>query len=203
MNVQVLKADSFKRMPWLNGGGSTTELHAEMHDDYERPVWRISRADVAGDGPFSHFEGYDRTLTLTQGAGMTLHHEGGGEDVLERRFAMATFKGDISTHATLHGDEIQDFNVFSLRHYCRHTVAVVTPDHDTWLCTDAMTLLVFAIDSDVQLVSPSGQVLDIPHNALLRIEQPLHGHWRASTGTAIVTSVIHLRGSSLESVPVN
>ena len=192
MNIQVLKPDSFKRMSWRNGGGSTTELHAEEHANYEGPVWRISMAEVTSDGPFSHFENYDRTLTLTKGPGMTLQHEGGAEDVLEQRFAMAIFKGDVSTHATLHGDEIQDFNVFSLRHYCRHTVAIVTPACDTWLCTDAMTLLVFAIDGDVQVTSPSDQVLEIPHNSLLRIERPLHGHWRASTGTAIVTSVMHL-----------
>ncbi len=192
MNVQVLKPDSFKRMPWRNGGGSTTELHAEEHDNYEGPVWRISMAEVASDGPFSHFEDYDRTLMLVKGPGMTLHHESGAEDVLDQRFAMATFKGDISTHAILHGDEIRDFNVFSLRHYCRHTVAVITRAHDTWLCTDATTLLVFAIDGDVQVTSPSGQVLAVPHNSLLRIEQPLHGDWRASIGMAIVTSVIHL-----------
>ncbi|MDA0706156.1 MAG: HutD family protein [Proteobacteria bacterium] len=190
MKVQVLKPDSFKRMPWQNGRGSTTELHAEEHDNYEGPVWRISMADVSSDGPFSHFEGYDRTLTLVKGPAMMLHHESGAKDVLEQRFAMATFKGDIRTHATLHGEEIQDFNVFSLRHYCRHTVAIVTPARDPWLCTDATTLLVFAIDGDVQVTSPSGKVLEVPHNSLLRIEQPLQGDWRASTGTAIVTSVV-------------
>ena len=90
MNVQVLKPDSFKRMSWRNGGGSTTELHAEEHDNYEGPVWRISMAEVTSDGPFSHFEDYDRTLTLVKGPGMTLHHAGGAEDVLGQRFAMAT-----------------------------------------------------------------------------------------------------------------
>ena len=58
-------------MPWRNGLGTTTEIAAEPSAD-GRFHWRLSIADVAQSGPFSSFEGYDRTIAVVAGAGMRL-----------------------------------------------------------------------------------------------------------------------------------
>ena len=56
-----IEASSQKVMPWKNGGGVTTEI---AKDGSEPFLWRASRAQVASDGPFSYFPGYDRILII-------------------------------------------------------------------------------------------------------------------------------------------
>ena len=51
-------------MPWKNGGGSTTELLVEpagatLQTGFR---WRLSMAALETSGPFSRFEGHDRTM---------------------------------------------------------------------------------------------------------------------------------------------
>ncbi|XES00502.1 HutD family protein [Streptomyces sp. S1D4-11] len=70
MTVRVLSAAGRVGVPWKNGGGVTREIVAwpEGADmgDFE---WRVSLADVGGDGPFSAFADVDRILTMVEGGG--------------------------------------------------------------------------------------------------------------------------------------
>jgi environmental stress-induced protein Ves len=54
--------------PWKNGGGITREVAiwppASKFDDFD---WRISMAEVRKPGPFSVFEGIDRTMAILDG----------------------------------------------------------------------------------------------------------------------------------------
>ena len=56
-------------------------------------AWRVSVADVGTAGPFSRFDGIDRTLVLLSGAGMTLAEAGGARHVLDAPLARADFAG--------------------------------------------------------------------------------------------------------------
>ena len=72
-NHRVLSPADYRRMPWKNGGGHTTEIAAEPPGAGTASfVWRVSVADIAQDGPFSAFPGIDRTLVLLSGRGMRL-----------------------------------------------------------------------------------------------------------------------------------
>lgn len=57
--------------PWRNGGGLTREL---LTWPLGRPTWmlRVSVAEVAGDTPFSEFEGIERWFAVVEGAGVVL-----------------------------------------------------------------------------------------------------------------------------------
>ena len=68
--VTELPASGYTEMPWRNGGGVTREYL--VHPGADAFEWRVSVADVASDGPFSEFAGYERVLTLLSGAGMAL-----------------------------------------------------------------------------------------------------------------------------------
>lgn len=80
-------------MPWKNGGGITEEIErVPQQNDY---AWRLSRAHVAADGPFSNFPGFDRWLVVIEGEGLELnavkrlrpldvHHFSGEEAVIGR-----------------------------------------------------------------------------------------------------------------------
>jgi len=71
--MEVRRASGLRASPWKNGGGETREIAVSPAgaglDDFD---WRLSMATVASDGPFSIFEGIDRTLFLLDGAGITL-----------------------------------------------------------------------------------------------------------------------------------
>ena len=71
--MQVVRAASYRRMPWKNGGGETIEMLASPAGvSLETFDWRISMASVVADGPFSSFAGIDRTLGIIDGAGLVL-----------------------------------------------------------------------------------------------------------------------------------
>lgn len=101
--MKVLRAADYRRMPWRNGGGVTTELF--VSPDAGRFSYRVSIADVASDGPFSRFEGYDRHIVLVAGRGMKLN-----EHRLEPLVPFA-FSGDDDITGTLEDGPVRDFNL--------------------------------------------------------------------------------------------
>jgi environmental stress-induced protein Ves len=65
-----IDAASVAPQAWRNGGGQTRELLAwPAGADWRL---RISRADIASDGPFSAFPGVERWFAVLQGAGVVL-----------------------------------------------------------------------------------------------------------------------------------
>lgn len=58
------------RQPWANGRGATLELGRQT--DARGLVWRLSRAQVTEDGPFSDLPGLTRILVLLDGPGFDL-----------------------------------------------------------------------------------------------------------------------------------
>lgn len=109
-------------MPWKNGGGITHEVAvsppAAGLADFD---WRISMAEVASDGPFSRFEGVDRTLCLMRGAGMilTLPEE---RRQLTAGDPMIRFPGEAEVMARLSDGPILDLNIMTRRARLRHRV---------------------------------------------------------------------------------
>jgi len=97
-------------MPWRNGQGVTREIAREpaTGEDF---LWRLSIAEVAASGDFSLFPGYERTITLIEGAGMRLVFEEAPEKRIERRFEPFEFSGDWFCHCKLIAGPVRDFNL--------------------------------------------------------------------------------------------
>lgn len=189
METQLVEHDSFRRMRWRNGGGSTLELDVERHVDYPGPVLRVSVADVNEDGPFSVFSGYDRTLTLISGHGMTLNYDEQSDDVLGYRFASASFKGEIQTHSLLHDGPTQDFNVFTLRRHYTHNVSVLSDKTNEWYNEDAHRLLIYSVEADARVIAPNNDEMVVKARSLLKVDQPVKGMWRTESGPVILVSI--------------
>jgi len=122
---RLLTPADYRRMPWRNGAGRTTEIAAHPPgaalDAFD---WRISIADVVKDGAFSRFAGIDRTIVLIAGAGMRL--EGGGGAVrLAGLFEPCAFSGDDAVDCTLLAGPVRDFNLMLRRGRARGGVTVV------------------------------------------------------------------------------
>jgi environmental stress-induced protein Ves len=138
--MRHLRPDDYRRMPWKNGGGTTTEI--ARHDGADGELdWRVSIADVASDGPFSRFPGCERVIVVIAGAGMVLTHPERGARVTLQPLAPYRFDGDIDTHGTLLAGPVRDFNLITRRGVVRGELAVVdaaASDLETALGPDAL-----------------------------------------------------------------
>ena len=142
---KIYSPQSFQTLPWRNGLGSTVELLAETSNKNEAFSWRLSIASVANDGPFSDFSGYDRTLLLLEGSGITLNKPNGVFKVLNSSLDYANFKGEDLIDATLHDGPIKDFNIMTLRSICTSSVTAIDETSESLLNINADKLLVYSI----------------------------------------------------------
>lgn len=125
--MQHLTSGDYAIMPWKNGGGTTTEIAIHPRDTGVRGVflWRLSIADVASDGPFSRFSGYDRHIMLIEGSGMTLDAGGDGRIVLDRKFQPQRFSGDWTVKGSLRDGPVRDFNLMVWRSFANSRLTVL------------------------------------------------------------------------------
>jgi uncharacterized protein len=122
---RLLTPADYRRMPWKNGGGHTTEIAAEPAGaGMASFVWRVSVADIAQDGPFSAFPGIDRTLVLLSGHGMRLAT---AADTMELHapYDPVAFAGEAPIECTLIQGPTRDFNLMVRRDVASGMVVVV------------------------------------------------------------------------------
>ena len=112
----------------VNGGGVTEQIAIEPPDATLAGgfLWRLSMARVERSGPFSRFEGYDRTLLLLEGSGLDLDFGGHGRVRLDEPLQPVAFSGDWEARATLTRGPVRDLGVISDRARVRQEVSVLT-----------------------------------------------------------------------------
>jgi uncharacterized protein len=122
--MRVLRAENYRRMPWKNGGGETTEIAVFPEDaglnDFD---WRVSMARVESSGPFSLFGGVDRTLAILDGEGLLLEIAGRAAVDVTGASKPLSFPADAPTNASLLAGPITDLNVMTRRGRLAHKVA--------------------------------------------------------------------------------
>lgn len=118
---RMLGPEDFRQMPWANGKGVTTELAREDRDG--RMLWRLSRASVVEDGPFSIFPGVERNLTVLTGPGFIL--TGQGISLEARAYNPVAFPGDVPVIASGVAAPSDDFNVMTDRSLPKPRVEVI------------------------------------------------------------------------------
>lgn len=123
--MRIVKPAEHRVMPWRNGGGTTREILVEPAGD-ARFLHRVSIADVASDGPFSRFEGYDRHILVLEGEGMTI--DMGPHGVLDLRTPRVprSFSGDWEVTGALVRGPVKDFNLIACRARATSSLEVVT-----------------------------------------------------------------------------
>ncbi|WP_283192874.1 HutD family protein [Rhizobium sp. AN80A] len=155
----ILTANSYRRMPWKNGGGETVEIavspEGAAHSEFD---WRISMATVATDGPFSIFPGIDRTLSILDGEGMSLAIDGRAPVLLTQESAPLAFPADVTVSATLKSGPITDLNVMTRRGGLWHRVERIVVDGEVTFGGASGTLLVFCHRGAVNLTWPDEEV---------------------------------------------
>ena len=171
--MKILRAATHKRMPWKNGGGETVEIAVFPENaalgDFD---WRVSMATVATDGPFSIFEGIDRTLSILSGDGMALAIDGREPVLLTKISTPLAFPADVPVMATLTGGAITDLNVMTRRGRLEHSVERLAVDgmEET---VQAGTVLLVCRDGTL-ICTYNGTQIDLDHDdaLLLQLDSP-------------------------------
>jgi Uncharacterized protein conserved in bacteria len=161
MPITLLDPADYRRMPWKNGGGTTTEialapLPAPLPDGAGRFLWRVSIADVAQAGPFSAFGGYDRLIAVVEGAGMRLTVDGVPVTV-PRRAPAFRFSGDAVVDCALLDGPIRDFNLIVDREHAVGRLDLVPAGGSVAVPAEGVALI-HALDGGVTLRTAGGEV---------------------------------------------
>lgn len=164
--MKILRASDHRQMPWKNGGGVTTEIAVAPPlasvGDFD---WRISMATVAADGPFSRFDGIDRTLTVLSGEGLDLAIESAPLVRLSPASKPYPFPGDATASAKLIARPVTDFNVMTRRGRWAHSVDNLSIDGTLLLPVAADVCIIFCRSGQITLDKSS--VLDAHDAALI------------------------------------
>lgn len=147
---RLLRAADYPRMPWKNGAGSTLEIARDAGDGLDGFGWRLSIADVGESGGFSAFTGYQRVITVLEGAGMCLTVDGQRSRDLTALDAFA-FDGGSTVDCELIDGPIRDFNlIYSPQRYAAR-LQWLRIASEVEFFSSASTLLLFAAEGGVSL----------------------------------------------------
>jgi hypothetical protein len=173
---RVLSPSDYRRMPWKNGGGHTTEIAVHPPGaGFASFTWRVSMADVLQDGPFSPFSGIDRTLVLLAGAGMRL--TGDGEPLeLRTTFEPVGFSGDRALTCNLVAGPVRDFNLMVRRGTARGDIVVRREGGDTIAPADAYVCYAAAGASECLVAGHPPISLAEAHTLLVTAEAGAMAH---------------------------
>ncbi len=154
-------------MPWRNGGGMTRELL--RWPDTENWLWRISVAEVASDGAFSHFEGVQRWLAILRGTGVRLTMVDHSIEMTQFSDVLA-FDGGTPVQCNLLQGPVQDLNLM-LRcddAYLASTVASMrrVRGAQRTVIDHAKIVAIYANQAPVSLQIDDGEGFVVPSSAL-------------------------------------
>ena len=149
-------------VPWKNGGGVTREVcvfpaGAGM-DDF---LWRISMAEVTEAGPFSHFPGIDRHLTVLHGR---LQLDLGDEHNVLNRLDSLDFDGEAPVHGTPIDGPVSDLNIMTRR---GRVTALVRQAAGPVLTTAPVAVLIDLVTLDAIMFDPAPGHIVAPHPSIL------------------------------------
>jgi environmental stress-induced protein Ves len=92
--LSITRAANRAQIPWLNGGGVTSEIAVFPEAaDMRSFDWRLSIATVSQEGEFSRFEGVERTIGILDGT-LCLHFADGIVKALPPHGAPYAFDGE-------------------------------------------------------------------------------------------------------------
>ena len=190
--LSILRSADYPMRPWKNGGGTTRDIAVSPPgaslDDF---CWRLSLAQVDRDGPFSRFDGVDRTLVLLDGA-MALHEQDRRIDLV--RGEPVAFAGERAIEATVRGGSTLDFNIMTRRGHARHTVRRdVFGPRTNLVASTASTIVLFALERGLVV---DGQQLEIHDTAFIAAQSVLVGASSGSTA-ALVVEIVEFRPNVL------
>ena len=158
MPITYFPAAGYRRMPWKNGAGTTTEIAVSPAgsglDEFD---WRLAIADLERSGPFSSFPGVDRLLMLLPPGEVTLEIDG-------RQRTMApldviAFAGESVVLASLGSGPARDLNLMLRRGRVEATMATVTLDAERRVAVVGSLIVLCVIEGAIEVESNGARVV--------------------------------------------
>jgi environmental stress-induced protein Ves len=166
--MQVLPESAYVTVPWKNGGGLTREI-LKVPPDAAAFDWRLSLATIATPGPFSAFDGYDRTLVLVRGAGVELDFGPHGQATLRAPGELAAFDGAWPTRCTLIDGPSTDLNLMVARARAEaQTIILRLTAPEIIRTADWEETLVCCLSGAVQIENAAGEAAMLSGAAVAR-----------------------------------
>lgn len=168
--VTLLRHENYVAVPWKNGGGVTREI--AVHKDATGGsdfLWRISVATVSKPGPFSIFEGIDRSIAVLDGAGIVLHSEKSNV-ILTPESDPFAFEGETPIDAGVVNGETTDLNAMTRRGHFTHSMEKLSFERSIVLDGTADEMIV-VFNGEVTVTTSEGQLLAQPLDALIGVKK--------------------------------
>lgn len=165
--MRLLKASERLARPWKNGGGVTFDVATFPENaTLDSFAWRISLAEVASNGPFSLFEGIDRSTAILAGEGFRLAFADGRVEDLRLDGPALAYPGDIASDCTLLAGPVRDLNVMTRREVFRHRLRRVRGE----VATEGETVVICPRGSAT--VTAGGTAVTLNENDALMLTAP-------------------------------
>jgi environmental stress-induced protein Ves len=175
MSIAVVPLQGIASTPWKNGGGTTRDL-------LEWPPgaqWclRVSVAEIARDGPFSDYTGFERWFAVLHGTGVALQL---GQERCEQRLGAPPlrFDGALAPMCWLLDGPTSDLNLLVRRDAGRGSMSIAHTDHD-WVSPLAWRALFTTHALDLQVDGAVAASAD--GAALIWSAQSAQQHWRIAS----------------------
>lgn len=190
--IEIFGPEDFIEIPWKNGKGVTLELAISEGDTVQSFDWRFSIAQVVEDGSFSEFPGYQRSLVVLEGNGITLEHGTGHSQKLSGELPSADFDGAWQTHGVLHDGPITDLNIVTKSHRFQARLEIYRSPSRVNILKERFC---FAYSHRTTLTLTQGMGEDeysLPAGHLLKIENPKEGEWTLSGECFVLVYLVGL-----------
>ncbi len=154
--MRVLRTVDYPVLPWKNGGGLTREI-LRVPPDGAAFDWRLSLASIDAPGPFSSFDGYDRTLVLVDGGGVRLDFGSRGQTILRTPGESVAFDGAWATDCTLLAGRSTDLNLIVAKARARAESRIMSVTTPTTISTAGWTeTFVCCLQGELRIDSQAG-----------------------------------------------
>jgi hypothetical protein len=188
---RLLTPADYRRMPWKNGGGRTTEIASRPSGaGLDTFLWRASVAEVREDGLFSAFPGVERTLVLLDGAGMRLAGDGIAIDIVTR-YEPYSFAGESSLACALVAGPVRDFNLMLRRGAARGSVTIARDE--TYVLPPARYQLCYVVSGACECLVAGHPPIAVGQDCGLLVDvadmRALHVNPRTADAVAIVVAI--------------
>jgi environmental stress-induced protein Ves len=189
--LTALPASGFRRTPWKNGGGVSTDIADCYRPDaapgaWDGVIWRLGRTRIVAPGPFSDLTGYERLQVVIAGRGLVLVTPGSEIDLREP-LRPVRYDGATPIVTRLEHGPVEVVNLIAERALCDIALVVLRPGEPTGMRPGLH--LVYAPDGTAT-GDAGGEAFAIEAGDALRIETDEPRRLLLGAGLALCATII-------------
>ena len=157
--LRLIRQSEFTEGPWRNGMGVSWEIASFKPEGAADFSWRVAKARIDRDVPFSIYPGIDRVFMQLSGNGLDLEFEGGRVLQVHESFVPHAFACDVPLYCKLRNGPCFDLNLFTARGAYGAEPQVVQLEGLVEVALDGAEAVVFALEGTAELAGQDGAII--------------------------------------------